>query len=324
MDPKTIFIILILTLIISNLALFVLWRENRKRCAVLNLWLADLFNRVPYGIVLSRLTNQTIINVNARTEKLLGYKTNELIGKTTEDLNMWISVADHNSILNQLKLGMEIDANELELRRKDNTVITVMYSASVINLYGETCILSCLNDVSAISHMKKKLHKMATHDQLTGLPNRMLLYDRYEMTLAHAARSNKKMVVAMIDLDCFKDINDAFGHDMGDKLLVQVGRRILRYSRKEDTAARFGGDEFIIFMSDVENREIADAALRRMLRAFMVPFVINGEALKITLSIGVALYPDNGSEINDLVRKADLSMYQVKKNGKNNLLFYEE
>ncbi len=320
----TVTVLLILTISMTISMVLSVSKRLRREVQMETYKSHKLFNSVPYAMILSRLADQTIIDINGRMEKLSGYSSNEIIGKPAYDLNIWISIADHHLILDQLILGKEVNASELELRRKDNAVITVMYSASVINLYGEACILSCLNDVSEMSQIKKRLSKMATHDQLTGLPNRVLLYDRYEMTMAHAARCNKKMAVAMIDLDCFKDINDAFGHAVGDKLLVHVGRRILRFSRKEDTAARFGGDEFIILMSDIQNRAIADSTLKRLLHAFTVPFMINGEALMVTLSIGVALYPDDGSEINDLVRKADISMYHVKKNGKNNLRFFEE
>ncbi len=281
-------------------------------------------NNVPFAIVVCRLADQVIIDVNSRMEKLAGYQKDEMLEKTFNDLNMMVNLKDHNLRLEQLKLGREMIAGEFALRRKDTSVVTVMCSARVMNINGGSCIINCFNDVSEVTHIRKQPLNVATYDPLTGVTNRMLLYDRYEMAMAHAQRSQKKIAIAMIGMDSFQDINETYSETVGDKLLIQASRRMARFCRTEDTVVRYRGDEFIILMTHVKNEEAGESAFRRLLHAFKVPFVINGETIKITLSIGIALYPDHGSDINDLIRKADIAMYYVKKNGKNNLRFFEE
>ena len=159
--------------------------------------------------------------------------------------------------------------------------------------------------------------QMALHDHLTGLPNRRLLEDRIETALHHAARNRRMMAVFYMDLDGFKAINDTHGHDCGDNLLREVARRLLDTCRQEDTLARIGGDEFILLLTDIGDMcDVMRPALK-ILEALAEPFLIGGNALQVTASIGIATYPIDGDDVDSLVNRADQALYDAKRAGRN-------
>jgi len=159
---------------------------------------------------------------------------------------------------------------------------------------------------------------MATHDGLTGLPNRILLYDRFKVAAAHAERENKKMAIMMVDLDRFKRINDKLGHDFGDRILVAVAGRLTDALRKSDTVVRMGGDEFVLQLSEIDDKEHAVTVAQKIIEDFNRPFLLQGQKINVTVSIGVVIYPDDGKNIDSLIKKADKLMYRAKKAGRNN------
>jgi diguanylate cyclase (GGDEF)-like protein len=163
---------------------------------------------------------------------------------------------------------------------------------------------------------------MATHDVLTGLPNRMLFIDRLEVALAQSKRNRHKLAVMMLDLDHFKDINDALGHMVGDQLLKEVGNRLSGLVRQSDTVARLGGDEFIILLSDMERMEDSIVIAEIVLKAFGQPFVCGKHKLISSASIGIAIYPDDGNDIDSLLKNSDMAMYSVKTQGRNSYQFF--
>jgi diguanylate cyclase (GGDEF)-like protein len=160
------------------------------------------------------------------------------------------------------------------------------------------------------------IRRLAYHDELTGLPNRALFKDRLEAATARARRNGTKLVVMLMDLDRFKDINDTFGHMVGDRLLRKVGERLMATLRKRDTVCRMGGDEFLLLSPDLDRSEEADAIASRVLTAIRDPFIVGESQVKITTSLGIALYPDHGLDCDALIRSADIAMYHVKDNGR--------
>ena len=162
-----------------------------------------------------------------------------------------------------------------------------------------------------------ELAYMAIHDPLTGLPNRLLFNDRLTLALAGTDRSQRKLAVMLLDLDRFKDVNDMLGHHMGDQVLRGVGNRLAALVRKSDTVARWGGDEFILLAPDMTRVEDAANIAQRILEAFRKPVVFGNQELDITVSIGIASYPDDGEDAETLIKNADVAMYRAKENGGN-------
>lgn len=182
-----------------------------------------------------------------------------------------------------------------------------------------------------LNSQRQYLHKVAHHDALTGLPNRILLEDRIEQALISARRDKVEIAVMLVDLDGFKPINDKYGHDIGDKLLQECAARMLTCIRETDTAARYGGDEFMIIISarDLQLRGMSARHLSRQVaekvrNALNQGFKIENYLLNISCSIGIALYPQDGYEKNTLIKHADLAMYYAKSTGRNNVKLYTD
>jgi diguanylate cyclase (GGDEF)-like protein len=174
----------------------------------------------------------------------------------------------------------------------------------------------------ASSVEKEEMTYSAQHDFLTGLPNRMLLSDRARQAIALAPRHKKKVAVLSLDLDGFKGINDSLGHSTGDKLLQSVAKRLVDCVRGSDTVSRQGGDEFVVLLSEVAQAEDAAVTAKRMLQAVGEAHGIDLHDLNVTASIGLSLYPDDGSDPETLVKNADAAMYQAKANGRKNYRFF--
>lgn len=178
------------------------------------------------------------------------------------------------------------------------------------------------HDITEWVRAEEQLVYIATHDPLTGLPNRRLFNDRLTLELAHAHRNQQKLAVMSLDLDRFKDINDVLGHSVGDKLLQAVAHRLKSLLRKSDTIARVGDDEFMLILPGIAREYHADNVAHRILAAVRRPFVFDGHELNITASIGVALYPEDGEDADTLMKRADIAMYRAKGQGRDNYQRY--
>jgi len=165
-----------------------------------------------------------------------------------------------------------------------------------------------------------KLQQMALIDELTGLPNRRLLFDRLTQGLARARRENHRMALLFIDLDGFKLVNDNLGHGVGDTLLFEVAKRLCARSRESDTVARIGGDEFSVILNHIQENDDANKVAESLLDALRQPFQIEGHSVRIGASIGISIFPDHGDEGGYLLQQADCAMYAAKNNGKNRVV----
>ncbi len=177
-------------------------------------------------------------------------------------------------------------------------------------------------DITERKDVEEHMQHMAQYDNLTHLPNRALFDDRLKVSLAAAQRNGVRLALMFIDLDKFKPVNDTYGHGVGDLLLKEVALRIQDCLRESDTAARVGGDEFVVLLPAVESERDAKVVGKKILEALNRPFLLSGHKLKIGGSIGVAIFPDHGEEERHLVRSADTAMYHAKKNGRNNVKIY--
>src|SRR5665648_51591 len=167
--------------------------------------------------------------------------------------------------------------------------------------------------------IEEKLKFLSLYDSLTRLPNRVLFYDRMRQEIAYAKREQKKFALMFLDLDDFKKVNDKFGHDIGDQLLQEVAKKFNKLLREADTICRLGGDEFIILLPRLRQpRENAVDVAGKILHSLGEPFLIKDNQIYIKISIGIALYPDDGEKEEDLIKSADNAMYTAKKEGPNN------
>jgi diguanylate cyclase (GGDEF)-like protein len=188
---------------------------------------------------------------------------------------------------------------------------------------GQAALLVSEVDVSAIKRTEAQAQYMALHDALTGLPNRSHLTQRFEMVLSAIRGAQQEAALIFIDLDHFKDVNDTLGHATGDALLIEVSRRLRGAVRGSDLVARLGGDEFLILMVATDIRSEIERVRLRLTRAVAEPVHLGGRDLHVTASIGVALYPQHGNDVQTLMRNADLAMYSAKEGGRNALAYYD-
>ena len=213
---------------------------------------------------------------------------------------------------------------EAQLIRHDGVQVHYMCNGVVLkNLQGEiTGFTGTARDISEHKAAVEQIHRMAHYDMLTELPNRSLLSDRLQHAIITSKRNRNPLVLMFIDLDMFKYINDNLGHAMGDLLLKEAAKRILECLRKSDTAARIGGDEFVVLLSSVESIDSAMLIAEKIRHTLSLPFEIAGNSLSISASIGVAAYPEHGNEEKVLLKNADTAMYLAKKKGRNTVVLF--
>jgi diguanylate cyclase (GGDEF)-like protein/PAS domain S-box-containing protein len=257
----------------------------------------------------------------------LGYSKEELMGMN----NRQYTDKEHSKKLFQTfnkvyNTGEPTERFDWQIIRKDGTK---RYVESSVSLQKDSSgkpagFRGIVRDVTERKQIEQQLNHIATHDTLTGLPNRMLFIDRLGVALAQSKRNRHKLAVMMLDLDNFKNVNDTLGHMVGDQLLKEVGYRLSGLLRQNDTVARLGGDEFIVLLSDLERMEDVIQVAKKILKAFHQPFVCDNHKLTSNTSIGIAIYPDDGEDIDSLLKKSDMAMYFVKTHGRNNYKFFAD
>lgn len=183
-------------------------------------------------------------------------------------------------------------------------------------------IVGSAEDITERKKLELELEKYANYDKLTGLPNRRLFFERLELTILENERDKAEFAVLFIDLDGFKNINDNYGHEAGDEVLITVGNRLLQCVRKSDTVARMGGDEYTVILKNVEDKEDIKNLVEKIHKSLQEVMQIDGVECFVNSSIGVALYPENGYDSETLLRNADSLMYEIKRNGKGGYKFF--
>ena len=281
------------------------------------------FNSSPYAMLLTKEQDGKIFEVNEGFVRMTGYQPEEVVGKTTLEVGLWIDPEDRKEFIRDLMNG-DVHEKESTFRVKNDTFITCLISATVISVLGEECILTSVNDISEMNRIRKKLEIMALHDTLTGLPNRQLFYDRAEIAFANARREQNSVAVVSLDVDRLKSINDQWGHAAGDSALIAVSGRLVSLLRKGDTVSRFGGDEFLILLNGISNVEDIRGVVQKMIDSVAAPILFEGNAIVISASVGIAVYPQDGAEAESLIRKSDEAMYYIKEHGRNGFRFYSE
>lgn len=298
-------------------------QEINKRDESLKLS-AKLFENTGDGIVITNADNE-ILTANPAFLRLSGYRLDEIIGKNPRifasgehDIEFFRAMWD--SIMQAGRWsGMIVD------RRKDGRTYSKYLSIDAVKDEpgNITNFISIHADNTERAQAEERMHFLAYYDVLTGLPNRSLLRDRLGQFIALAQRTHSNFAVLFLDLDRFKLINDTMGHGVGDRLLQSVAKRLKAAVRDVDTVARIGGDEFVVVLqgADAEGAKTVASGIIESIRQI---YVIDGQQVSSQTSIGIAIYPDDGDNIESLVKNADIAMYQAKKDGRNNYKFFSE
>jgi len=266
--------------------------------------------------------------------KLRGYTVQEAMTQTMDQMLTPDSLqlasknfADHTA----LELSGTADPTrtilmELEEYCKDGSTVFVELAASYLRdeNFKPNGILTVTRDITERKKAQEQIKYLATHDLLTDLPSLRFARDRLSVALNMARRYKKAVAVMFIDLDGFKDVNDTLGHDAGDYVLQQVAKRLLSCVRETDTVTRFGGDEFLIIATEINAPENAAQIAEKVIHVVSQPIVFNGRQSVVSASIGIALFPDDGTDMDQLIKKSDEAMYRVKKGGKNGFCFIRD
>ena len=285
---------------------------------------ASVFEGSHEGIMILG-TDNSIIDVNQAFTHITGYTGDEISGLRLRDF-LTSDQFDENICEVIWKLIDESGSwqGEVWYRRKDGEVFPAWQNMSALhNEQGEAVrYIGVFTDISEKKASEERIHHLAHYDLLTDLPNRVLLEDRLQNALHRMHRANSRLGVLFLDLDRFKNINDSLGHPIGDRLLQNVAQRLTAAIREQDIVARLGGDEFLLIIEALHEPEHAGNVARKILEALATRVTIEGHDLFVEASIGISIFPDDGTDPETLIKNADTAMYRAKDTGRNNYQFY--
>ncbi len=286
---------------------------------------AAVFRSTGEGVMITD-TKATILDVNDAFTRITGYSHEEVIGQNSRVLksrrhdkafyqDIWDQLTEHGQwhgeIWNRAKNG--------SVYPERLTISSVKSEEGKLEGY-----VGVFADISSLKATEDRLNHLAHHDPLTDLPNRLLFRDRLAHALLTAKRRDTKVAVVFLDLDRFKNINDTLGHGIGDGLLIEVAKRIKKITRLEDTFGRMSGDEFCLILEDIHSVRESATTVRRLSSVFNESFEIDSKNMRVTASIGIAIYPDNSDDPDALLSFADAAMYEAKEAGRNTYRYYSK
>jgi diguanylate cyclase (GGDEF)-like protein/PAS domain S-box-containing protein len=282
--------------------------------------LRKLFEAIPEAVMVHD-EEGNILHINDVGAKRLEWAVEDLVGKNLHEI---VRIENAALIPDHVRIARRNGSCTFETTYISRTgrAIIAEVNESPIELEGKSVILSVARDITERKRAEQQLAYIATHDALTGLPNRVLFSDRLNLALAQAQRHQQRLAVLLLDLDRFKDINDTLGHSVGDQFLRATGRRLMGLLRRSDTLARMGGDEFLFLVTEMAQPDNATEVARKILEAFQEPFLVENHELRSTASIGVTIFPDDGANADTLLKNADIAMYSAKQKGRNNYQRY--
>lgn len=322
----TLFCLMIAQLLIQNRKKeLMLQREIRDRKEVnKNLQLALTVLKHTSDAVVITDPNSIILHVNDVYCQVTGYERIELIGRSTK-----MHRSNHHGKAFYQNLWSELKQHgvwhgEMWDRRKNGQVYPKWLTiAAIYNEEGTPCnYVGIFSDTSQIKETEKQLEQLAFYDPLTKLPNRALFHDRLNYEINAASRFKKTLTLFFIDLDRFKYVNDTLGHHIGDELLIQVANRIQCCLRKSDTVARIGGDEFTVILPPSDKTQNIKTVAEKIIKTLKQPFLLKNREVFIGASIGIVVYPENGTSYEELTKNADTAMYQAKESGRGTYKFF--
>jgi diguanylate cyclase (GGDEF)-like protein/PAS domain S-box-containing protein len=276
------------------------------------------------GIVLVR--HAKIVSCNRRFEEILGFEPNALIGQSPRIL---YPNAEEFSLFGRqaeaaMAQGLSFGGALQMVKRDGGSFWGEVTGRALDAAHPQEGSIWIITDVTERKNAEAKIDFMAYHDALTELPNRLLFKDRFEQAMAYADRDNSKVCLLFLDLDNFKTINDSLGHAVGDGLIQQVALRLKSCLRDTDTVGRQGGDEFLVVLPNISDSTSAAPGIVKMMEQLAMPCEIDGQELITSVSVGAAIYPDDGKDFETLMKKADMAMYRAKDAGRNTYRFFDE
>jgi diguanylate cyclase (GGDEF)-like protein/PAS domain S-box-containing protein len=281
-----------------------------------------VFDRAAEGVMITD-EKQRILTVNDSFTSVTGYAREEVIGKTPAILQSGKQGPDFYKEMRDTLQNRDWWQGEIWNRRKNGELYVEWLSINVVRDENGKIInyVGMFSDITLIKESRQRMEFLATHDELTKLPNRSMFNEHLKLALARSRRSGTQLALLFVDLDNFKLINDTLGHEEGDELLKQVAGRLKTCVREMDTVARLGGDEFVVLL-EIEERNKAGITAKRVLEAFTANFVLKDQEYKISPSIGISLFPEDASDPKILMSHADTAMYRAKERGKNTYQFF--
>ena len=285
--------------------------------------LASVFENSYAGIMISDAHNR-IVRVNQAFTSTTGYSADEALGQNPNFLTSQRQDQAFYQQMWQTLHQQDFWRGEVWNRRKDGEVYAEILSISIVrNQSGEIqYYIGVFSDISSIKANEAALIHLAHYDPLTGLPNRRLLQDRLDQGLGQVKRHQQKLMLCFLDLDGFKPINDDYGHETGDQVLVEVAKRLQAQMRESDTLARLGGDEFVLLMLDVQEEAQIEKRLTQLIKQLEAPIQTPQAKVEISCSLGAVCFPQAGLLAEQLLTYADQAMYRAKQAGKAQIRFY--
>jgi len=277
--------------------------------------LRRLLKFAPLPILIVRRADGSLVYCNDRALSRLQMSAERLELHRAQDF--YVRPQDREQLMEGMRLHGQVQEHELELKDTEGQRFWVLLSAQSIVFEGEDCVLSALTDIDQRRRQQQEWHHRAFHDELTGLPNRAMFMDALGRTRHRVERRRGVFFILFVDLDGFKQVNDNHGHRVGDLLLREVALRLRLSVREGDLMARLGGDEFVVLVEGDDTLSDISVVARKMLDALAPPCIIEAHTLQVTASIGIARYPHDGTELAELMRRADSAMYEAKAAGRN-------
>ncbi len=293
------------------------------------------FNASPELILIARVSNTEIIDANESFIRVTGYQRRDVIGCALNTLSLISPTLEFAQLINKSIAGQSTSDAEFILHTQAGALRNVLISSESFQLDSAPCFLITARDVTTLKDAEQRLELLANYDTLTGLPNRGLFRDRLTQAMHRAARNERLVALMFLDLDRFKKVNDSLGHEAGDHLLIEVAERLRRVLRESDTlvrgtqtesatVSRLGGDEFTVIVEDMRHIDHATAIAQKILHVFEAPFHLAGCDLYVSASVGIAIFPFDDENSDELIKHADSAMYHAKQMGRNNFQFYGE
>ena len=266
-----------------------------------------------------------LVKVNSAFCQITGFKLEEVLGKNLQ--NLFYKKKAIEKLQLKIKQSLEVKESwqgEIWYENKNGELLPVLQSISaLLNEKNEVVnYIHIFNDISESKANEERINYLAHYDQLTDLPNRTLINRRIQKSVEKARISNQGLAILFMDLDHFKEVNDTLGHPVGDLLLQAVGQRLKARLREQDTLGRLGGDEFLAILDHAANTEASGTVAEKIIHSLIQPFELEGHQIQIGVSIGIAIFPQDGNTADELIKHADIAMYRAKDSGRNTFCYF--
>lgn len=274
----------------------------------------------PTAVMMVNQSTNCLLYANQQAHELYSDSGLPLVGRNINDF--FQTSGESQSFLSAVDQQTRLEGFELQMKKSSGELFWASISCRQVVHDEEMALVISISDLTERKRYENQLYHQANYDNLTGLPNRVLAFERLEYALERAVSEQSLVALLFIDLDLFKNVNDSLGHSAGDQLLVEVSRRLSECVRQSDTVARLGGDEFTVILTGLKDASGAEVVAKKITEACASPLSVGGNEVSISASIGITLFPEDGSDYEQLIHNADIAMYKSKEAGRNQYYFY--